>query len=103
MKRYKINILGRTCVIATDKEEAFMRKIENEINEKLQHLRLSMPHADYLDICIVCLFLLSEQIDGLQKQVEKVKASSLHAKKILHSIREEILRELTSSAAQDKL
>ncbi|HOK79978.1 MAG TPA: cell division protein ZapA [bacterium] len=103
MKKYKINILGRTCVIATDKDESFMRKIEHEINDKLQNLRLSMPHADYLDICIIYLFLLSEQIDGLQKRVEKMKASSLQAKKILHSIREEILRELTTQDMQGKL
>ncbi|HON05169.1 MAG TPA: cell division protein ZapA [Candidatus Ratteibacteria bacterium] len=94
MKKYQINILGRNCTIATDKDELSMRRIEKEINEQLALLKTSMPHADNLDLCIVCLFLLSERIDVLQKSIEKMKESSLKAKVILASLRKEVEREI---------
>ncbi|HOC03644.1 MAG TPA: hypothetical protein PKK91_09215, partial [bacterium] len=82
------------CTIATDKDELSMRRIEKEINEQLALLKTSMPHADNLDLCIVCLFLLSERIDVLQKSIEKMKESSLKAKVILASLRKEVEREI---------
>ncbi|HOQ81728.1 MAG TPA: cell division protein ZapA [bacterium] len=94
MKKYQINILGRNCTIATDKDELSMRRIEKEINEQLALLKTSMPHADNLDLCIVCLFLLTERIDVLQKSIEKMKESSLKAKVILASLRKEVEREI---------
>ena len=94
MKKYQINILGRNCTIATDKDELSMRRIEKEINEQLALLKTSMLHADNLDLCIVCLFLLSERIDVLQKSIEKMKESSLKAKVILASLRKEVEREI---------
>ncbi len=94
MKKYRINILGRNCTIATDKDESFMLRIEKEINEQLNLLKTSMPHADNLDLCIVCLFLLSEKIDTLQKSVKKMTESSLEAKRILGLLRKEITREI---------
>jgi len=103
MKKYRINILGRNCTIATDRDEVFMRKIESEINEKLQLLRSSMPHADYLDLCIVYLFLLSEKIDILQNTIEKMKKSSEQAKKILSSVQQEIIKQLTNSDGHNRI
>lgn len=94
MKKYRINILGRNCTIATDKDEPFMRKIEKEINQHLGSLKASMPHADNLDLCIVCLFFLSEKIDTLEKSIEKTTRLSSDAKKILNLLRKDIIEEI---------
>ncbi|MCX7705834.1 MAG: cell division protein ZapA [bacterium] len=103
MKRYRITVLGRNCTIATDKDEVFMKKIENKINEELQNLRLSMPHADVLDLVIIYLFLLYEKIDSLEKKVMKMEGASSEAKRIIRSLQMEINKELTNLTRGNKI
>lgn len=103
MKRYRITILGRSCNIATQKDEAFMQKIEARINEDLRNLRASMPHADMLDLFIIYLFLLYERIDNLESRIEKMKDSSIEIKRIINSLRSEIAKELTNLTKGNKI
>ncbi len=80
-----------------------MQRVEAKINEDLKGLRLSMPHADFLDLCVVYLFLLYERIDYLETAVAKMKNSSVEAKKIIHSIKLQISKELTNLSRGNKI
>ena len=93
-KRYQINILGRHYTMVTDKDEMFVRSIEAEINKQLNLLKVSMPHADNLDLSILYLFLLSEKIDILQDSVEQIRELSQQAKHKLALLRKEIEQHL---------
>ncbi len=103
MKRYRLTILGRPLVVRTDKDEAYMRKIESKINKDLQDLRTKMPHADNLDLGIFYLFLLFEKIEQLQISIERMKKSSDQARQIIQNLEKEILRELTNLSSGNKL
>ncbi|MCM8758494.1 MAG: cell division protein ZapA [Candidatus Omnitrophica bacterium] len=103
MKRHVITVLGRSCTIVTEKDEAFMRRIEEKINKELKSLRVSMPHADLIDLSIVYLFLLYERIDNLENMVRKMKSASEQAKRIIHILKTEIGKELTNLNRHNKI
>ncbi|MCM8764269.1 MAG: hypothetical protein NC830_02740 [Candidatus Omnitrophica bacterium] len=103
MKRYRITVLGRTCNIATEKDDSFMKKVESRINSDLKNLQMSMPHADMLDLCVVYLLLLYERIDTLEAGQEKIRRSCIEARKIISTLEWEIARELTSLTKGNKL
>lgn len=103
MKKYKITILGRTCFIATEKDEFFMRRVETTINEEMKALQTSMPQADYLDLCIVYLFLLYEKIETMHGSIKKMEKSSLEAKRLIQNLQREIIKELTNLSVSNKL
>ncbi|GEM_PF-950157 len=103
MKRYSITILGRKYSISAEKDEIFMRRVESLINKELGALRLSMSHADYLDIYVVYLFQLYEKMDMLESRLLKMEKSFSEAKKIVRLLQEEITRELTNLTGSNKL
>ncbi|MCM8815357.1 MAG: cell division protein ZapA [Candidatus Omnitrophica bacterium] len=103
MKRYRITVLGRTCNIATDKDDSFMRRVESRINSDLKDLQIRMPHADMLDVCVVYFLSLYEMIDKLEARQEKIMKSCAEAKKIISTLQAEIIKELTNLTKGSRL
>ena len=103
MKRYQLKIMGRSCVVAAEKDEHFMREMETRVNEELTAIRRSMPNADYIDVFIACICALSERLEDLDRKLLEMKDVNGLALRKIGQIRADITRELEKLTSPGKM
>lgn len=71
--RIKVQVLGNSYFITTDRTEEQMHRIEAELNEQLQAILDTRPSLSVVDALVVLSLNLMDQLSGSEESTDRMR------------------------------
>jgi len=71
--RIKVQVLGNTYYVSTEREEEEMRRIERQLNDQLGSILEARPNLSTVDVLVVLALNLMDQLTGSEESTDRMR------------------------------